>query len=519
MFQKYFYALVFFAIVSQSSNAQTKIDFTEEEKDWIAKHPTIHFGYEPNWPPFEMYNDGEYEGIIADYVKIIEKETGIDMIPGPPLQWQESLDKFNKGQIKVLSALGESRNSNNDYAFTDVYIKDVLVIVTRKKNTSIKSIEDITTERVVVPKGYNRVSKLKSKCTSATIVESKDVMHALNMVSNNKADIFIGSLSVVTFYINEYGFKDLKIASSTSDGIIKLCFGVNKEWSVFRDIVQKVFDNLSENDKYAIRAKWVVLRYDRGIKKQELKQYIYISVIIFMIAISLFYLWNKTLRNQIKIRAKAEDNLKESLALINHKNAEKDVLLKEIHHRVKNNLQIVYSMLNMQSREIDNNSEALKIISEGKSRVMAMALIHKILYESDKLEKVFLDGYIKSLINNISQVYSSKKNIQVDVETNNIYLDLDKAIPLGLILNELLTNSYKHAFVNRDSGIINIKLEEQNGQIIFNYKDNGIGVETTTLETLNSLGMRLVKRLSHQLNSEAILDGSNGLKVSITFNL
>lgn len=519
MFQKRFFGIFIFVFFSQFFYAQRKIEFTEEEQNWITKHPTIYFGYEPNWPPFEIYNAGEYEGIIADYVKIIEKETGIDMIPGPPMQWQESLDQFYSGQIKVLSAIGETRNINNKYAFTDAYVKDVLVLVTRKNNINVREKEDISNETIVIPKGYNRIDLIADWCPESTIITSASVKDALDMVNNGKADVFIGSLSVVTFYINEYGFNDLKIASSISDGIIKLCFGFHKDWIVFRDIVQKVLDSLSENDKYAIRAKWLILKYDKGIKKKELKQYLMGSLLIFVTALALFYLWNKTLRKQIKIRAIAENNLKESLALIHEKNTEKDVLLKEIHHRVKNNLQIVYSMLNMQSREIDDNSEALKILSEGKSRVMAMALIHKILYESDKLERVYLEGYVNSLINNISQVYSSKKDIKLIVDTNNLHLDLDKAIPLGLILNELLTNSYKHAFVNQDSGIIKITLTQKENKILFNYSDNGIGVERDTLESFNTLGMRLVKRLSHQLNSEAYLNGESGMKVSILFSL
>lgn len=519
MFQKRFFGILLFAILSQIAYAQDKIDFTEEEKAWIKAHPTVYFGYEPNWPPFEMYNDGEYQGIIGDYVKIIEKETGIDMVPGPPLQWQETLDKFENGEIKVLTSVGFSRNKYNNYAFTDPFIKDALVIVTRKKFKTIKTLSDITTQRIAVPKGYSRQRVLREDFPNTEPIYVNDVKECLELISKNKADLFVGSYSVISYYLNDLGYNNLKSQPIPSGRFIKLCFGVNKDIEVFRDIVQKVLNSMSDNDRYRIYSRWIVIRYEGVIEKKKLKQYIFLSLLVFVTALCLFYLWNKTLRNQIKIRAKAENNLKESLALINEKNAEKDVLLKEIHHRVKNNLQIVYSMLNMQSREIDDNSEALKIISEGKSRVMAMALIHKILYESDKLDKVSLDSYIKSLINNISQVYSSKKDIQVVIETNNLHLDLDKAIPLGLILNELLTNSYKHAFVDKDSGFIKIVLEQSDNEMIFCYSDNGVGIQTNNLESFNTLGMRLVKRLSHQLNSEAVLKSQKGVEVSIRFSL
>jgi len=207
------------------------------------------------------------------------------------------------------------------------------------------------------------------------------------------------------------------------------------------------------------------------------------------------------------------------LDLIKEKNSEKEILLKEIHHRVKNNLQIVYSMLNMQSRQVDDKS-ARKVLSEGKSRVMAMALIHKVLYESENLNEVNIKEYVNSLIENISSVYANdNKVIEVCIEAKDILLNLDLAIPLGLILNELLTNSYKHAFVNMDSGSINISIEKKNELYYFRYKDNGVGLKNEDINGHKTLGMRLVSRLSNQINANAILKSNNGVEVTFNFKL
>ena len=202
--------------------------------------------------------------------------------------------------------------------------------------------------------------------------------------------------------------------------------------------------------------------------------------------------------------------------MIKEKNKEKDTLLKEIHHRVKNNLQMVYSMLNMQSRQVDNKF-AKKVLSEGKNRVMAMALIHKVIYESENLDEVDIEKYVKSLIENISRIYLNEgKNIKVCVDINDVLLNLDLAIPLGLILSELLTNSYKHAFIDKEVGTINVSIENKGGLYCFKYKDDGVGLPNDDINGYQSLGLRLVKRLSDQINAKAILKSEDG--VELTFN-
>jgi two-component sensor histidine kinase len=222
-------------------------------------------------------------------------------------------------------------------------------------------------------------------------------------------------------------------------------------------------------------------------------------------------LWNKTLRNEIKTRKKIELDLK-------RKNEEKELLLKEVHHRVKNNLQIVHSMLNMQSRNIDNEI-ALKVIAESKSRVMAMAIIHKILYESEDLSTIDVKKYVNSLSDNIKRIYKSDQTeVVLEIDIQDVFLDIDKAIPVGLILNELLSNTYKHAFVNMKTGYIKIKITQLGNISQFNYSDDGIGVTNYNMKSYKTLGMHLVHRLANQLQTEAKIEKTIGFNLSFGFN-
>jgi two-component sensor histidine kinase len=177
---------------------------------------------------------------------------------------------------------------------------------------------------------------------------------------------------------------------------------------------------------------------------------------------------------------------------------EKEILLKEIHHRVKNNLQIIMSLLNLQA----NNCEQINIIDfveNLQSRISSMSLIHQNLYENDKLDRIDFNEYIFNLYHNLIDIYGVKQqNIRVEINADNIYLNIQTAIPLGLILNELLTNTFKYAFEDFDNSLISIQLEQkQENLFCLTFTDNGIGFDE--FNNNKSMGLELVKLLILQL--------------------
>lgn len=214
----------------------------------------------------------------------------------------------------------------------------------------------------------------------------------------------------------------------------------------------------------------------------------------------LVYAYIKSIKNQRLIADQKriiEDSLKE-----------KDSLLKEIHHRVKNNLQMVSSLLSLQTRNTKSKA-AIDALEEGKSRVKAMALIHQKLYQNDDLSVIEMQGYIESLINSVQSVYKKGgHNISITVDAEGTELDIDRAIPFGLILNELVSNTFKYAFPeNDDNGKIYIHLRKNGEQGFFEYSDNGVGLpEDTDERTNNSMGLRLINRLVNQLQSKLNVD-------------
>lgn len=215
----------------------------------------------------------------------------------------------------------------------------------------------------------------------------------------------------------------------------------------------------------------------------------------------LVYAYLKSIKNQ---RLIAEQKF-----IIENSLVEKDSLLKEIHHRVKNNLQMVSSLLSLQTKNTRSKA-AIEALEEGKSRVKAMALIHQKLYQNEDLSVIEMQGYIESLINSIQSVYRKNgHNIDITVDTEGVELDIDRAIPFGLILNELVSNSFKYAFPEDDGkGKINIQIrksEEQEG--FFEYSDNGVGLPEDTEDlSKSSMGIRLMNRLANQLQTTLNVD-------------
>lgn len=209
----------------------------------------------------------------------------------------------------------------------------------------------------------------------------------------------------------------------------------------------------------------------------------------------LVYAYLKSIKNQ-RLIAEQKHIIENSLV-------EKDSLLKEIHHRVKNNLQMVSSLLSLQTKNTRSKA-AIEALEEGKSRVKAMALIHQKLYQNDDLSVIEMQGYIESLVNSIQSVFKKGgHNINITIDAEGVELDIDRAIPFGLILNELVSNSFKYAFPDDDDdGKIYIHLRKNGDQGFFEYTDNGIGLpEDSEERASSSMGIRLMNRLVNQLQS------------------
>jgi len=200
--------------------------------------------------------------------------------------------------------------------------------------------------------------------------------------------------------------------------------------------------------------------------------------------------------------------------IIEEKNDENKLLLGEIHHRVKNNLQVISSLLSLQEKSMTDES-AKKAIIEGKERVKSMGIIHKMLYQNDNFSGIEMKDYILKLLEGLMDSFGMNlSNIKINTDFKTVRLDVDSAVPIGLIINELVINAFKYAYANIDDPEITVRLDNQKDGLLLTIKDNGNGT-IEAINNSNSFGTKLVKSLVRQINGQLTLDEQNGLIYSI----
>ncbi len=193
---------------------------------------------------------------------------------------------------------------------------------------------------------------------------------------------------------------------------------------------------------------------------------------------------------------------------------DKNILLKEIHHRVKNNLQVISALLSLQSR-YDNNPVVTDALAQGQNRVQSIALIHKNLYQHDNLKGVDTEDYFNRLIEHIFDTYKlSNQEVELEIDIMPLNLDVDTMVPLGLIVNELITNSLKHAFPDGGPGRIKISLREENDHLYLSVADNGVG-QVVKRNRKSSFGQSLVESLGQKLEAKTMVKSENGYVVQM----
>ena len=206
------------------------------------------------------------------------------------------------------------------------------------------------------------------------------------------------------------------------------------------------------------------------------------------------------LRSEISERKLAEAQLKETIS-------QKEALLKEVYHRVKNNLQVVSSLINMQGKVV-KSEEAQMVLKQSADRIKAMALLHEQLYQTKDLAKINVKDYIADLVGNLLYSFAANPDrIKMTLAVEAVLIDVDIAIPCGLIINELLSNTLKYAFPDGRSGEISIGFMREDPGYRLIFSDNGIGLPLGfNIHRCQSLGLQLVSSLTQQLMGELILE-------------
>ena len=317
--------------------------------------------------------------------------------------------------------------------------------------------------------------------------------------------------------VNELGHKDLQLNLEQQAYEVCRAMGKNDEAVDHLEIALLLKDSI-RSQEIRVSAQDLATKYETEktqhdlamlqaqdkIKSSRLNQLLLASALLLFLLGGLLYVF---LNNKKKNKELASKN-----NIIGKSLKEKEVLLREIHHRVKNNLQVISSLLNLQSNYISDDA-ALKAITEGKNRVNSMALIHQKLYQEKNLTGINTEDYFNDLVESLCDTYDiSDHDINIVANIEPMLLDVDTMVPLGLITNELVSNALKHAFdLNTTSEReIRIDLKEVNNSLVLKVADNGKGIDKETFITSQSFGNKLIQAFLPKLDAHLNINKGGG---------
>ncbi len=377
--------------------------------------------------------------------------------------------------------------------------------------------EFVQSEQVTL-KGLGLAKKLNNPAEIKNLSIDLAALYTQNNAFK-KAEHFLKQATSFSYKAKDlYSMRQISLIKSElyqKKGDYKIAFEHQKKAKIFRDSIldyEKRKSSIEMEEKYESEKKakqLLELDLQNKLKIQKIRQDKKVKKIMLfgigamLLALAfIFRLYQKN-KKQKEVIAQALEH--------------KDALLKEIHHRVKNNLQTISSLLSIQSRQI-NDTVALNAINESKSRVKSMALIHQNLYQEDSLIGVDMQKYIDSLVDDLLDTYRLEKRINVRTDVENILIDVDTIIPLGLILNELITNALKYAFEQRKHPQMRILFKRENDTLVLSVEDNGRGLpDDFDVQSDSGMGFKLVQLFVKKLKGTLQVTKSNGTRIIISF--
>ena len=393
--------------------------------------------------------------------------------------------KLVNQQAKCLYFLAEYYSSSGNQTQYAVTIHELKLLVNKMEDNNFKETSLVAITKYELSKGdfkegqkyFNQINVSKQLDNFAGKDDYLALKAKIFKINGNK-DLAIQTLENLIFY------KD-SIESNNTKNIVAY-----------------------QESQYNRREKEKEINRLNAVSEEKSKKLWFISIL--SAALGLFLLLALGFYRKLQSKNRQIYRQNEQLKVLIH---DKDFLLKEIHHRVKNNLQVVSSLLNLQSNYIQDQA-ALDAINDGKNRVSSMALIHKNLYTDDNLTTIETIQYFDDLIDQLFDSYNiDEDKITIEKDIDSMQLDVDTMVPLGLITNELVSNALKHAFTEAESGSIKFSLKDHNDTLEITIKDNGKGLKKDAFTSSDSFGNKMISAFVHKLKATLHIINDHGTEV------
>jgi two-component sensor histidine kinase len=426
-------------------------------------------------------------------------------------QWADAQSRFNDGEGHALTFLNINEKRRQLYEFTQSTFTFEFALFAKSRDLGQLNILDLSNKRIAVKRGGLPQSVIENSHPEANMVFVDSTDEAFGLLSQGDVDAAVEEKLVGHHFLMQndiHGIEALEEPLATRSAHVPVIRG---NTALLEELNQAISKLKSTGEIRKITRRWLggpVLFITRDERDAGLIGAALTLALVGILAALL--LFNVVRRS--RERAMVEGQMRASLA-------EKEVLLREIHHRVKNNLQVVSSMLSLQAGT-ETGDGSMDALEEAQRRVKVMARIHESLHKSDDLASINARDHLNTVLEDtIASSGHDARGISYRLDADDIVFDVDHAVACGQIVSELLSNSLKHAFPNGQSGNIEVSLHRRDGgRIELSVADDGKGLpENFDLGRVETLGIRLVHALTMQLSGVVNIDGSAGTCVQVTF--
>lgn len=288
---------------------QEEYALTAEETDWVKKNQNIKLGADPEFAPFEFFDKkGEYHGIVAEYINILNQRLGLRMEVVPGLTWKDAIQHAKEKRLDALPCIGKTEERESFFNFSTPYLNYSRIIITRSDMPFIRSIDDIEKLSVAVQKGSSHEGYLREN-TKIKAAAYATLVDSLKAVSEGKADALVGNLASCIYWIRKEHLTNLKVAGPVTYSSESLYFATRNDWPIFTKIINKGLSSISPAKEKRIKEKWINVEYEPGVDPKIITTYVLKGLAAAAIVILLFTTWNFILRKEIQRRKRVECDL------------------------------------------------------------------------------------------------------------------------------------------------------------------------------------------------------------------
>jgi len=504
--------MILFAVVVFAEPDES-LGLTNAERVWLKNHSVIRLASDISWPPFEWVNsEMQYQGIAADYMKLIETKLGIRFEVDKTKPWPEVVAAVKKHELDVFSCVAKNPKREKFVNFTRPYLSFPMVIVTTDDVNYIDGIKGMQSMHVSVVQGYATHDYLVANHPEIKLHLVKTSAEGLQAVSQGKVDAYVDNIATATHIIQIKGLTNLKISGEMPIRY-ELSMAVRKDWPEFVNILQRALDSISDEQRKQIHNKWIGVRYEYGFDYSLFWK----SLIVFLLIVASLYLYNRKLSNEVTKRRLAEEKAIEALNEADKANQAKSEFLSVMSHELRTPLTSIKGSLGLLlgGKIVEMPKKAQEMLDVANQNCERLTLLINDILDTEKLlagkltfnNDTVVMGDLIQKATTANQGYADQYGVSFSVENNGC--DNETVIAdehrLMQVLSNLLSNAVKYS---PKGGNVRIMIDCTVDKVRVSVIDQGKGIPS-------EFRGHIFTRFSQADSSDTREKGGTGLGLSI----